>query len=260
MDLAVPFALDDAGHPVSPDKGARGVSYRCPSPTCHTELRWRKEHLRLGCEVRPHFFHLADPEGWCEFQHEGESEIHCRAKLGIRDAVLAGRELVLERICPKCRRRSSVRMTPSPKVSGASCEQAIVIADRLFRLDVALQDSEGGVQIAIEVLHRHPVDAEKAAALSAGVPEWAEVSAEQFLWGGRLVISQGTVLQGVCRCQLKNDVQPLPDDTLSLFCSDPLVSMGVQGISKVPMRTATTVKDPPSEDDDIQGLLVEMFG
>lgn len=178
-DLTVPFAIRQSDNvQVHPSDGETGVGYSCPSPTCKTEVRWKKGFVRSGnINVRSHFFHVADPTNHCEFAHEGESEEHCSTKLAIRDAVNHGETVKLVTTCTTCKQRTEIGLFPAPGVVSATCEHSIVLDGQRYRLDVALLDEKGQVVIGVEVCHLHPVGEPKASALTKGLRAWVEVPA-----------------------------------------------------------------------------------
>ena len=181
-EFLVPFGLAENGRLVGRDEVEKGQRYRCPG--CYTDLI-----VKAGDVRRRYLAHLANTA--CE----PESLAHKTAKLLVARVVndwKAGRGLVpvVERVCTRC--NLPWRVPLPERISAAAVE--VTVMNR-WRVDVGLFQGDR-VVVAVEILHTHRTDGEKAADLA--IP-WAELSAasileEPLLW--RLV--GGMRLAKVC--------------------------------------------------------------
>lgn len=178
-DFRILAAIDrETGAILRPHEGARGVRYGCPG--CELDVVWRK------CDDivrRSHFAHL--PGSACA---AGESIIHRTAKLLVADDLRkwiegTGSEPTLRVRCPGC----GQAMPPAGigefgAIRGVHVERALASG---LRPDVMVTDTPDVRTAkstgAIEIMHSHPVDEEKAALLARDNVWWFELQAESVL-------------------------------------------------------------------------------
>jgi len=182
-ELRVPFGVDAGGHEVRPENALPMLRYVCPD--CRTELV-----LRRGTKKRTHFAHKAAPGANCDFLNETEE--HYRAKLRLAQALAGGEEVFLIRRCRSCDEE-----TPQRLPSGDAIADTEFVLPSGHRADVALRLTNGNLRAIFEVLHRHPVDDEKARAI-AGTP-WAELRADAILAGNDWPLVRDHLIPWTCR-------------------------------------------------------------
>lgn len=159
--LLIPVALDADGRIVHAHEGERGRLFRCPG--CKGDVLWRRcdEAYR-----RSHFAHRGDS---C-----GESAIHHAAKLRIAQSISdwffgVARRPSIVRTC-HC---GSDFERPAP----VPCQPPAV--EKVLPSGLIPDVSVG--PWAIEVLHKHPVDAAKIAQYKTDGIQWVEIRADGVL-------------------------------------------------------------------------------
>lgn len=164
--LLIPLAVDaSTGRIVHAHEGERGRTFRCPN--CKAVVVWRQCD---NVKRRSHFAHAPD-EG-C-----GESAIHAAAKMLVAQHIgdwLAGKRRcpVVTGPCRKCDGRTEPSALDIP--TGASVDVEIELASGL-KPDVCVGN------LALEIVYRHPVSAEKAERFAHDGIEWIELDAEPLL-------------------------------------------------------------------------------
>lgn len=178
-DFRVLAAIDrKTGAVLRPHEGERGARYGCPG--CDADVVWRK------CDDvvrRSHFAHL--PDATCG---AGESVLHASAKLLVADDLRrwvagVGPEPTLRVRCPGCGgAMPPVGIGEFCAIRGVHVERAL---ESGLRPDVLVTDTAemrtAKLTGAIEIVHTHPIDEEKAATLARDGVWWFELQAESVL-------------------------------------------------------------------------------
>lgn len=178
-DFRVLAAIDrKTGAVLRPHEGERGMRYACPG--CSEDVLWRK------CDDvvrRSHFAHL--PDATCG---AGESVLHASAKLLVADDLRRwvagiGPEPTLRVRCPGCGgAMPPVGIGEFCAIRGVHVERAL---ESGLRPDVLVTDTAeirtAKITGALEIVHTHPIDEEKAATLARDGVWWFELQAESVL-------------------------------------------------------------------------------
>lgn len=186
--LRIPYAIDQAGNKVSPDKAEKDNDYFCPE--CKSKLIFRK-----GKKVRAHFAHY-HVNNQCNLLNEGW--IHLSAKYQIKKQLEewingSTSSPILCRTCPICKKTKEQKFPLT--VQKVTFEKQVDGC----RIDVALCDKSGNILCAIEVKDTHDVDEKKIDKLT--IP-WIEVEAEEILRGIQKwkVVQEGNLKLFRCKC------------------------------------------------------------
>lgn len=182
--IKVPIGIDPNGNEIRAKNAKKGIRYYCPS--CQGELIYRR-----GQYKQAHFAHKADPD-ICDFVFETEN--HVRAKMSIVYSITRGMTIFVNCRCQRC--GTDLKQKLPSSVKRALLEYPLPSG---HRADVALLGQDNNLLAVIEVMETHPVDEEKAKALS--VIPWAEVMAETVLASNTWEIRTDNFKQALClRC------------------------------------------------------------
>lgn len=141
-------------------------------PCCSDPITWK-----AGDVVVPHVAHA--PGSACAATNP-ETAAHLNAKVRLAAMLEPLGALSIQGQCPRCRTSPSA---PWEVARWSTARVEYTVGSR--RPDVVLLDEAGAVVAAVEVVHTHAVDAEKARDLAALGVRWIEVSSEHALkWDG----------------------------------------------------------------------------
>lgn len=172
--LLIPYARD-GDRPVTPEHAVRGKTYACP-------LCLESVFLRSGQIRRRHFAHVGDSE---HADSAGESALHLRAKLTLYNHLLGAIQgkappMLFVRRCSQCGREHEQPLPLANRRSSVATEfEFRCDPETRVRVDVALLDINGDLEVAFEVVVSHDVDDDKAKAF--GHLPWMTLNAHQVL-------------------------------------------------------------------------------